>query len=41
MIYPDNAFNALVIIDELEEELESILYSSLRFPVETLVIERY
>jgi hypothetical protein len=41
MIYPEDAFNALVIIDELEEELESILHSSLRFPVETLVIERY
>jgi hypothetical protein len=34
MIYPDDAFNALVIIDELEEELESILHSSLRFPEE-------
>jgi hypothetical protein len=41
MIYPENAFNALVIVDELDEELESILHSSLRFPVETLVIERY
>src|SRR5271166_5127917 len=41
VIYPENAFNALVIIDELDEELESILHSSLRFPVETLVIERY
>ena len=41
MIYPDNAFNCLVIIDELEEELESILHSSLRFPVETLTLQRY
>lgn len=41
MIYPEKAFNALVIIDELDEELENILHSSLRFPVETLVIERY
>lgn len=41
MIYPEDAFNALMIIDELEEELDSILHSSLRFPVETLVIERY
>jgi hypothetical protein len=41
MIYREDAFSALVIIDELDEELESILHSSLRFPVETLVIERY
>ncbi|MEO7932227.1 MAG: hypothetical protein ABIT76_03610 [Chthoniobacterales bacterium] len=41
MIYPDNAFNALVIIDELEEELESIVRSSLRFPVETLEVVRF
>jgi hypothetical protein len=41
MIYPENAFHALVIIDELEEELESILISSLRFPVETLTLQRF
>jgi hypothetical protein len=41
MIYPEDAFNALVIIDELEEELESILRSSLNFPVETLTVERF
>ena len=41
MIYRDDAFNALVIIDELQDELEKILRHSLRFPVETLVIERY
>jgi hypothetical protein len=41
MIYPDNAFNALVIIDELEDELESVLHSSLRFPVETTTVERF
>lgn len=41
MIYPDNAFNCLIIIDELEEELESILHSSLRFPVETLTVQRF
>jgi hypothetical protein len=41
MIYPDDAFRALVIIDELEEELERILRSSLRFPVETLEFERF
>jgi hypothetical protein len=41
MIYPPNVFTALVIIDYLEDELESILRSSLRFPVETLVVERF
>lgn len=41
MIYPENTFNCLVIIDELDEELESIVRSSLRFPVETLTLGRY
>lgn len=41
MIYPDNAFNALLIIDILEEELENIVRSSLRFPVETLTVSRF
>ncbi len=41
MIYPENAFNALLIIDDLEDELESIVRSSLRFPVETLTVARF
>ncbi|WP_206026388.1 hypothetical protein [Roseimicrobium sp. ORNL1] len=41
MIYSEQAFNCLVIIDELEDELESILHSSLGFPVETLTVQRY
>ncbi|MCE9609882.1 MAG: hypothetical protein K8R23_06695 [Chthoniobacter sp.] len=41
MIYDEGAFNALLIIDELEEELESIVRSSLRFPVETLEVQRF
>ena len=41
MIYSENAFNALLIIDDLEEELESIVRSSLRFPVETLTLTRF
>ena len=41
MIYPENAFNALLIIGELDEELESIVRSSLRFPVETLTVARF
>ena len=35
------AFNALVIIDELEEELETALLSRFRFPVEILTLERF
>jgi hypothetical protein len=41
MVYPDDAFRALVIIDELEDELERILRSSLRFPVEILTLQRF
>jgi hypothetical protein len=41
MIYPTDAFQALVIIDELEDELEKILRSSLRFPVEILTLKRF
>lgn len=41
MIYDDDAFNTLLIIDELDEELESIVRSSLAFPVETLTLERF
>jgi hypothetical protein len=41
MIYGDNSFKALMIIDELDSELESILRSSLAFPVETLVVSRF
>lgn len=41
MIYSENGFNALVIIDELSEELEKVLQSRFQFPVEILTIERY
>lgn len=41
MIEHEDAFNCLVIIDTLEDELESILRKSLAFPVETLTIERF
>jgi hypothetical protein len=41
MIYRDDAFQTIVIIDELEDELERILRSSLAFPVEILVMERF
>ena len=41
MIYGKDRFNALVIIDELSEELEKVLISRFQFPVEILTIERY
>jgi len=41
MIYGDDKFNALVIIDSLDEELEQVLISRFQFPVEILTIERY
>ncbi len=41
MIYSEDAFNTIVIIDELEEELESILSRSLGFPVEPLAVQRF
>ena len=41
MIYGEDRFNALVIIDELSAELEKALISRFQFPVEILTIERY
>jgi hypothetical protein len=41
MIYKDNGFNALVIIDEMQEELETILISRFKFPVEIVTLQRY
>lgn len=41
IIYGKDRFNALVIIDELSDELEKVLISRFQFPVEILVIERY
>ena len=41
MIYGEDKFNALVIIDELSEELEKVLNSRFKFPVEVLVLERF
>jgi hypothetical protein len=41
LIYGKDRFNALVIIDELAEELEKVLISRFQFPVEILTIERY
>ena len=41
LIRKDNAFNALVIIDQLEEELETLLLSRFKFPVEILTLQRF
>ncbi len=41
MIYGEDRFNALVVIDELSDELEKVLISRFQFPVEILTLERY
>lgn len=41
MIYKKDAFNALVIIDDVPEELETILMSRFKFPVEIITLQRY
>ncbi len=41
LIHKDNAFNALVIIDDLDEELETLLLSRFKFPVEILTLRRF
>jgi len=41
MIYGKDAYNALVIIDDLEDELEKVLISRFKFPVETLTFKRF
>jgi len=41
IIYGKDRFNALVIIDELPDELEKVLISRFKFPVEILTFARY
>jgi len=41
MIYGDDKFNVLVIIDEISEELETALMRQFRFPVEIITLQRY
>lgn len=41
MIYGEDRFNALVVIDDLSAELEKVLISRFQFPVEILTLERY
>lgn len=41
IIHKKDSFNALLIIDELGEELETVLISRFRFPVEVTTLKRY
>lgn len=41
IIHKKNSFNALLIIDELGEELETVLISRFKFPVEVVTLQRY
>ncbi|MGB3182333.1 MAG: hypothetical protein WBB45_13155 [Cyclobacteriaceae bacterium] len=41
MVHKPNAFNALLIIDELGDELETVLISRFKFPVETITLRRF
>jgi|TARA_B100001964_G_C14136423_1_gene555360 hypothetical protein len=41
MIFKENSFNALVIIDEFVDELEKVLIKKFNFPVELIVLKRF
>jgi hypothetical protein len=41
IIHKTDSFNALLIIDELSEELETVLISRFKFPVEITTLKRY
>ena len=41
LLQREDAFNALVIIDELDDELETLLLSRFKFPVEILTLQRF
>jgi len=41
MIYGENKFNVLVVIDEISDELETALIKRFKFPVEILTLQRY
>ena len=41
MLYQRDAFNALVIIDEMPDELEKVLHDRFKFPVEIITFQRY
>ena len=41
IIHKKDSFNALLIIDELGDELETVLISRFKFPVEVITLKRY
>ena len=41
IVHKPDSFNALLIIDELGEELETVLISRVKFPVETITLKRF
>ncbi len=41
MIYKENSFSALVIIDKVPDELENVLISKFKFPVEIVSLQRF
>jgi hypothetical protein len=41
MIFPEKSFNALVVIDELDPQLETVLISRFQFPVEIIEFKRF
>jgi len=41
IIHKKDSFNALLIIDELGDELETVLISRFRFPVEVITLKRF
>ncbi len=41
MIYPKDSFNALVVIDDMPDELDTVLLSRFKFPVEIITLRRY
>ncbi len=41
IIHKKESFNALLIIDELSDELETVLISKFKFPVEVITLKRY
>ena len=41
IIHKKDSFNAMLIIDEVSEELETVLISRFRFPVEILTLKRF
>jgi hypothetical protein len=41
IVHKKDSFNALLIIDDLSEELETVMISRFKFPVEVITLKRY